>query len=457
VVDVGVTIYCTVPAFALLGLLSVWLMVLPEPALAPVIPPVIVPTVHVNELGALAARVILGFVPLHADTNAGLVTTGLGFTVTVIVNGAPTQPPVVDVGVTIYCTDPAVALLGLVSVWLIMPPPPAVAPVIPPVTAPIVHVKVLGALDVSVMFGLEPVHIEDAAAFVTAGLGLTVTVIVNGVPGQLPVIAVGVTIYCTEPAVALLGLVSVWLIVLPDPALAPVIPPEIVPIVHVKVLGALAVRLMFGLVALQIATAAALVTAGVGFTVTVIVYGAPTQPPVVDVGVTIYCTDPAVALLGLVSTWLMDAPEPALAPVMLPEMEPIVHENVLGVLAASVMFGLVPLQTATADGFVTAGVGLTVTVIVNGAPTQLPVVEVGVTMYSTIPGVELLGFVSTWLIVAPAPALAPVIPPVTAPIVHANVEGALAVRAMFGLVALQIAAAAGLVTAGLGLTVTVIV
>jgi hypothetical protein len=58
---------------------------------------------------------------------------------------------------------------------------------------------------------------------------------------------VGVTIYSTVPAVALLGLLSAWLMVVPDPALAPVIPPVIFPIVHAKLLGALAVRAMFGL------------------------------------------------------------------------------------------------------------------------------------------------------------------------------------------------------------------
>jgi hypothetical protein len=44
----------------------------------------------------------------------------------------------------------------------------------------------------------------------------------------------------------------------------------------------------------------AVVTVGDGFTVTVIVYGAPVQDPVVDTGVIIYCTVPAVVLLGLV-------------------------------------------------------------------------------------------------------------------------------------------------------------
>jgi hypothetical protein len=47
-------------------------------------------------------------------------------------------------------------------------------------------------------------------------------------------------------------------------------------------------------------------------------------------------------------------------------------------------------------------------------------------------------------------------PPVMVPIVHVNVDGALAVSAMFGLVALQIEAVAAVVTAGVGFTVTTI-
>jgi hypothetical protein len=58
---------------------------------------------------------------------------------------------------------------------------------------------------------------------------------------------------------------------LPLPAVAPVIPPVTVPIVHAKLLAAVAVREIFVLVLLQIASVAGLVTAGVGFTVTVIV------------------------------------------------------------------------------------------------------------------------------------------------------------------------------------------
>jgi hypothetical protein len=65
-------------------------------------------------------------------------------------------------------------------------------------------------------------------------------------------------------------------------------PPVIVPTVQSKVLGALAVNVMFGPVPLQIAAVAVFVTTGLGFTVIVIVYGAPTQLPVTDVGVTMY-------------------------------------------------------------------------------------------------------------------------------------------------------------------------
>ena len=87
----------------------------------------------------------------------------------------------------------------------------------------------------------------------------------------------------------------------PLPAEAPVIDPVLVPMVHAKVLGAEAVRLILGPVALQIAAAAALVIAGLGLTVTVILNGAPTQEPAVAVGVTAYTIEPVVALLGLAS------------------------------------------------------------------------------------------------------------------------------------------------------------
>lgn len=59
-------------------------MVAPEPALAPVIPPVIVPTVQVNVLGAEAVNEMVGAVPLQVAAVLAVVTTGLGCTVTTI-------------------------------------------------------------------------------------------------------------------------------------------------------------------------------------------------------------------------------------------------------------------------------------------------------------------------------------------------------------------------------------
>lgn len=95
------------------------------------------------------------------------------------------------------------------------------------------------------------------------------------------------TIYWTEPADELLGFVNTWLIVVPDPIVAPVMPPELVPSVQEKLLGIVAANAMFGLVPLQIVAVDDVVTTGAGFTVTVIVSGIPGHVPVVAVGVTI--------------------------------------------------------------------------------------------------------------------------------------------------------------------------
>ncbi len=57
----------------------------------------------------------------------------------------------------------------------------------------------------------------------------------------------------------------------PDPEVAPVIFPVIVPIDQLKVLGVLEVRLMLVPTPLQVEAVVELVTKGVGFTVTVMV------------------------------------------------------------------------------------------------------------------------------------------------------------------------------------------
>jgi hypothetical protein len=53
-------------------------MVDPEPAMAPVILPVIVPTIHVYVLAAEAVRLIFEPAPLQVIAVAELVTIGVG-------------------------------------------------------------------------------------------------------------------------------------------------------------------------------------------------------------------------------------------------------------------------------------------------------------------------------------------------------------------------------------------
>ena len=80
------------------------------------------------------------------------------------------------------------------------------------------------------------------------------------------------------PAVAK-GLDSVCAIVDPLDALAPVIPPVIVPIVQLKVVPVtLLFNVIFVAVPLQIVVGLTVVTLGFGFTVTTMFVGAPGQP-----------------------------------------------------------------------------------------------------------------------------------------------------------------------------------
>lgn len=92
---------------------------------------------------------------------------------------------------------------------MIIPPELAAAPVMLPVIVPTVQLKLLAALDVKLILLDAPLQMVFEAAFVTAGMGLTVTVIVYVDPVHKPVVDVGVTRYSTEPADELLGFVSV--------------------------------------------------------------------------------------------------------------------------------------------------------------------------------------------------------------------------------------------------------
>lgn len=90
----------------------------------------------------------------------------------------------------------------------------------------------------------------------------------------------------------------------------------------------------------------------------------------------------------------MVVPEPELAPVTLPVINPIVQVKVLGRLAFSEIFGPFPLQIIAFAAFVIAGVGYTETVIAEAVPAHEPAFEVGVIIYCTVPLIELLGLVN---------------------------------------------------------------
>ncbi len=103
---------------------------------------------------------------------------------------------------------------------------------------------------------------------------------------------------------------------------------------------------------------------------------------------------------------------------------------------------------------VTVGFGFTVTVYVDAVPTQLPVVEVGVMLYTTAIGaVVVLVNVSVIGVVVPEPAVAGVIP-VTTGLAQAYVDGTVLVIAWLCAAPEQIDAVVA-ATTGVGLTVNV--
>jgi hypothetical protein len=98
-----------------------------------------------------------------------------GFTVTVIVIGVPTQPPVIAVGVTMYWTVPG-AVLVFVSVCAIALPVAAAAPVMLPVTVPTVQLKLLAMSAVKGIFVVAPLQIGPGATAAATGLEFTTNV-----------------------------------------------------------------------------------------------------------------------------------------------------------------------------------------------------------------------------------------------------------------------------------------
>lgn len=81
--------------------ITVWLMLLPEPADAPLAPVCV--TVQLKFVPpTLLVRVIVATPPEHKVCELGVtVTTGVGLTVTLTVCAVPAQLPAVEVGVTV--------------------------------------------------------------------------------------------------------------------------------------------------------------------------------------------------------------------------------------------------------------------------------------------------------------------------------------------------------------------
>ncbi len=149
--------------------------------LVPVLAPLMVPaSVELHEYvvpPTVLLSAMLVALPLHNVVLDGVkVRDGTGFTVTVMEGLEPTHEPLVDVGTTTYGTVPDAELLGLVSVWLMLLPLLAEAPVMLPVIEPSVQAKVLEAVAVNEMLVPEPLHILAVVAFDTDGTGLTVKV-----------------------------------------------------------------------------------------------------------------------------------------------------------------------------------------------------------------------------------------------------------------------------------------
>jgi len=69
-------------------------------------------------------------------------------------------------------------LLGLVKVWFIVDPNPGLAPVIPPVIAPMVQAKLLGVDASKLILVAEPLQMSAMFELIIIGSGSTVTLMV---------------------------------------------------------------------------------------------------------------------------------------------------------------------------------------------------------------------------------------------------------------------------------------
>ncbi len=288
---------------------------------------------------------------LQTPISVGTVTVGVGLTVMVKEEGVPMQE--FTEGETVM-----VAVIGEVPVLTavkdsIFPVPP---PVNPMAVLVFVHVKdpPAGTL-VKVEAGiLSPLQTVISEGTVTVGVGFTVIVNDDGVPGH-PLTA-GVTEMLAEMG-AVPGLVEVKEGIFPVPLEAS--PMAVLSLDHVNVPPAgVDVKLVAETISLlQTDKFAGTVTVGVGLTVMVYVEGTPGHPLMVAV-------TEMVAMIGAFP--VLVALKDGISPVPLSVSPIAVFEFIqlkvppAGVLAKVVPVTVSPLQTEIFAGTVTVAVGITV-------------------------------------------------------------------------------------------------
>lgn len=287
------------------------------------------------------------------------------------------------------------------------------------------HLKVeLASVDDNkAMPSLVSLHVLWLSVVVTLGAGFTTTAIFVVESGIHPMWDVGSTVYIITPSTAELGFVRTSLIsgvVLAD---APVMPPgsKLWPQAKVASGPVLATRLISRPTPLHTVSAKALVITGVGLTTTLIVVKVKeTQAPEFEVALIVSITLPGTVLLILCSRSLIREVLFPVVALITPLTVFAPQANVEAVLAVRVILGLTSLQVLADVALVTTGEGLTTTVMAVGTLVQLPIADIAVTLYTTVPGEDGLGLNSVSTI-GPLPPLAPAIAPVIVPTVQLKV------------------------------------
>jgi len=173
-----------------LGLLNVWLTVLPKLALAPFTVPTMLVTVQLYVLGKDTVGIRVKAPQVLTETVG--VITGVGNTVTTTEATLPTQPGS-EVGVTEYIIVPVAELDELLRLSLIKDEGEAfeLEPVIVPASAAF-HVNVLNGVALRVRLVFSPSHIlvpvvEVTGVALTVNAGDNVGMLVQPRPGNVTV------------------------------------------------------------------------------------------------------------------------------------------------------------------------------------------------------------------------------------------------------------------------------